>query len=71
VPVFFSILFLWVFEVQLLMQIIINRINIVVDDRRLIRKLKVSCPFFFSTSLSKTDVNIVGDSIRYVRIYRS
>lgn len=40
VPVFFSILFLWVFEVQLLMQIIINRIAIVVDDWRLIRRMK-------------------------------
>jgi hypothetical protein len=30
-----------VFEVQLLMQIIINRISIVVDDWRLIRRMKV------------------------------
>jgi hypothetical protein len=42
VPLFFSILFLWVFEIQLLMQIIINRIAIVVDNRRLIRNIKVS-----------------------------
>ncbi len=42
VPLFFSILFLWVFEIQLLMQIIINRIAVVVDDRRLIRNVKVS-----------------------------
>lgn len=42
VPLFFSILFLWVFEIQLLMQIIINRIAVVVDNRRLIRNIKVS-----------------------------
>jgi len=41
VPLFFSILFLWVFEIQLLMQIIINRIAIVADNRRLIRSIKV------------------------------
>jgi hypothetical protein len=47
VPLFFSILFLWVFEIQLLMQIIINRIAIVVDNRRLIRNIKVSTCLFF------------------------
>jgi hypothetical protein len=45
VPLFFSILFLWVFEVQLLMQIIINRITVVVDDHQLISRLKVSSKF--------------------------
>lgn len=52
VPVFFSILFLWVFEVQLLMQIIINRIAIVVDDWRLIRNMK------WGTALIITCINI-------------
>jgi hypothetical protein len=47
VPLFFSILFLWVFEIQLLMQIIINRIAIVVDNRRLIRNIKVGTCLFF------------------------
>ncbi|KAH9207524.1 hypothetical protein DL95DRAFT_249136, partial [Leptodontidium sp. 2 PMI_412] len=40
VPILFTILFLWVFEVQLLMQIIINRITVVVDDRKLVSRLK-------------------------------
>ena len=52
VPLFFSILFLWVFEVQLLMQIIINRIAVVVDDRRLVRKLKVNQFFYCAERLS-------------------
>jgi hypothetical protein len=47
VPLFFSILFLWVFEIQLLMQIIINRIAIVVDNRRLIRNIKVGTCLLF------------------------
>jgi hypothetical protein len=67
VPVFFSILFLWVFEVQLLMQIIINRINVVVDDRSLIRKLKVSFPPY-SDIQSRTDIKIVGNSIHHVQL---
>jgi hypothetical protein len=41
VPLFVGILVLWVFEVQLLMQIIINRIAVVVEDQRLLRRLKV------------------------------
>ncbi|KUJ06336.1 uncharacterized protein LY89DRAFT_726641 [Mollisia scopiformis] len=41
VPVLFSLLFLWVFEVQLLLQIIsINRIAVVLDNRELIRRLE-------------------------------
>ncbi|MCJ1383869.1 hypothetical protein MMC17_006983 [Xylographa soralifera] len=36
----FFILFLWVFEIQLLMQIIINRITVVVEDRRFAIKVK-------------------------------
>lgn len=41
IPLFVGILVLWVFEVQLLMQIIINRIAVVVDDRKMVRRLKV------------------------------
>ncbi|PMD19839.1 hypothetical protein NA56DRAFT_189097 [Hyaloscypha hepaticicola] len=52
IGLFFGILFLWVFEVQLLMQIIINRITVVVDDHKLIWKLK------WGTALIITMVNI-------------
>ncbi|KAN0089469.1 hypothetical protein V8E51_019729 [Hyaloscypha variabilis] len=52
VPLLFSLLFCWVFEVQLLMQIIINRITVVVDDHQLIFKLK------WGTALVITIVNI-------------
>lgn len=51
VPLFFSILFLWVFEIQLLMQIIINRIAVVVDNRRLIRNVKVSTQSLYSSNI--------------------
>ncbi|KAI0129896.1 hypothetical protein BJ170DRAFT_291591 [Xylariales sp. AK1849] len=40
VPVLFFILFLWVFEVQLLMQIIINRIAVISESRRTIAWMK-------------------------------
>ncbi|RMZ73238.1 MFS multidrug transporter [Pyrenophora seminiperda CCB06] len=40
VPVLFSILFFWVFEIQLLMQIIINRIALIAENRSTIFKLK-------------------------------
>ncbi|KAF4451275.1 hypothetical protein F53441_5696 [Fusarium austroafricanum] len=40
IPIFFSILFLWVFEIQLLLQIIINRISIIAESRQMIWKLK-------------------------------
>jgi hypothetical protein len=52
VPVFFAILFLWVFEVQLLMQIIINRIAVVAEDRDLVNKVK------WATACLITAVNI-------------
>ncbi|KAK7423693.1 hypothetical protein QQX98_000883 [Neonectria punicea] len=40
VPVLFFILFFWVFEVQLLMQIIINRIAIIVEHRSTTTRMK-------------------------------
>ncbi|SPO07010.1 uncharacterized protein DNG_09704 [Cephalotrichum gorgonifer] len=40
VPVLFFILFLWVFEIQLLMQIIINRIAVIAESRKTIKRLK-------------------------------
>lgn len=40
VVTFFFILFLWVFEIQLLMQIIINRIAIIAETQRTINRLK-------------------------------
>ncbi|KAH6682173.1 hypothetical protein F5X68DRAFT_137534 [Plectosphaerella plurivora] len=40
VPVLFFILFLWVFEIQLLMQIIINRIAVIAESQKTIRLLK-------------------------------
>lgn len=40
IPVLFFFLFLWVFEIQLLMQIIVNRIAIIAEDRKTVFKLK-------------------------------
>ncbi|KAF2188033.1 hypothetical protein K469DRAFT_737762 [Zopfia rhizophila CBS 207.26] len=40
VPVLFFILFCWVFEIQLLMQIIINRIALIAEHRSTIQKIK-------------------------------
>lgn len=40
VPVLFVALLLWVFEIQLLMQIIINRVAVIADDPRMIKKIK-------------------------------
>ncbi|KAF2472758.1 uncharacterized protein BDR25DRAFT_324091 [Lindgomyces ingoldianus] len=40
IPVLFFILFLWVFEIQLLMQIIINRIALIAEHQSTIRKIK-------------------------------
>ncbi|KAH7128209.1 hypothetical protein B0J11DRAFT_264623 [Dendryphion nanum] len=40
VPVLFFILFFWVFEIQLLMQIIINRIALIAEHRSTVRKIK-------------------------------
>ena len=37
---YFFILFFYVFEVQLLMQIIINRIAVVAEDRRVVERVK-------------------------------
>ena len=39
ITLFFG-LFFWVFEIQLLMQIIINRITIIADDKAFVRRLK-------------------------------
>lgn len=39
-PVLFFILFLWVWEIQLLMQIIINRIAVIAESQKTIRMLK-------------------------------
>lgn len=36
----FSLLFFWVFEIQLLMQIIINRIYVVAPDKQLVIRYK-------------------------------
>ncbi|KAJ4264361.1 hypothetical protein NW762_005559 [Fusarium torreyae] len=52
VPVLFFILFFWVFEVQLLMQIIVNRISIIAEHRSTIFKLK------WGTALCITLINI-------------
>ncbi|KAK0755864.1 hypothetical protein N5P37_011540 [Trichoderma harzianum] len=40
IPVLFFFLFLWVFEIQLLMQIIVNRIAIIAEDRSTVFRLK-------------------------------
>ncbi|EDU40481.1 hypothetical protein PtrSN002B_005216 [Pyrenophora tritici-repentis] len=52
VPVLFAILFFWVFEIQLLMQIIINRIALIAEHRSTIFKLK------WGTVLIITTINI-------------
>jgi hypothetical protein len=39
-PVLFFILFFWVFEIQLLMQIIINRIALIAEHRSTVTRLK-------------------------------
>lgn len=51
VPVLFSILFFWVFEIQLLMQIIINRIALIAEHRSTIKKLKWGT-FIFITAIN-------------------
>ncbi|KAL4727840.1 hypothetical protein ACLX1H_004530 [Fusarium chlamydosporum] len=45
VPLFFFILFFWVFEIQLLLQIIVNRISIIAESRQTIRRLKWGTAF--------------------------
>jgi hypothetical protein len=40
IPVLFVILISWVFQLQLLMQIIINRIALIAEHRRTVRNLK-------------------------------
>jgi len=48
----FFILFLWVFEIQLLMQIIINRISVIAESRETVRRVK------WGTALIITLINI-------------
>ncbi|RBR26950.1 uncharacterized protein FIESC28_00218 [Fusarium coffeatum] len=52
VPVLFFILFFWVWEIQLLLQIIVNRISIIAEHRSTIFKLK------WGTAIIITLVNI-------------
>ncbi|KAL6914633.1 hypothetical protein ACHAPO_007757 [Fusarium lateritium] len=52
IPVFFFILFFWVFEIQLLFQIIINRISIIAESRQTIWRLK------WGTAFVTTIINI-------------
>lgn len=51
-PVLFFILFCWVFEVQLLMQIIINRIAVIAESQKTIMRLK------WGTAVLITVINI-------------
>lgn len=51
-PALFFILFFWVFEIQLLMQIIINRISIISETQKTIQKLK------YGTALVITAINV-------------
>ena len=44
IPALFMGLFCWIWEIQLLMQIIINRTAVIVDDRRLMARIKVQNP---------------------------
>ncbi|KAH7464001.1 hypothetical protein FOMA001_g17970 [Fusarium oxysporum f. sp. matthiolae] len=52
IPIFFFILLFWVFEIQLLMQIIINRISIIAESRQTIQRLK------WGTAFAVTCINI-------------
>ncbi|GKT65052.1 hypothetical protein ColTof4_07442 [Colletotrichum tofieldiae] len=52
VPVLFFILFLWVWEIQLLMQIIINRISVIAESQETILYMK------WGTALGITLINI-------------
>ncbi|KAJ4367022.1 hypothetical protein N0V83_007552 [Neocucurbitaria cava] len=52
VPVLFFILFFWVFEIQLLMQIIINRIALIAEHRSTVRNIK------WGTVVVITSINI-------------
>lgn len=52
VPIFFFILFFWVFEIQLLLQIIINRIAIIAESQRTIERLK------WGTAFAVTCINV-------------
>ncbi|OTA99544.1 hypothetical protein M426DRAFT_325013 [Hypoxylon sp. CI-4A] len=52
IPLLFFILFFWVFEIQLLMQIIINRIAVIAESRDTIRLLK------WGTVIIITTINI-------------
>jgi hypothetical protein len=52
VPIFFFILFFWVFEIQLLLQIIINRIAIIAESQRTIERLK------WGTAIVVTCINV-------------
>lgn len=49
VPVLFFILFFWVLEIQLLMQIIINRIAILCETQETVRKLQIGTAVVIST----------------------
>ncbi|KAK7178250.1 hypothetical protein PSPO01_15706 [Paraphaeosphaeria sporulosa] len=53
VPTLFFILFCWIFEIQLLMQIIINRIALIAEHRRTVWRIK------WGTALIITTVNIL------------
>lgn len=48
VPTLFFILFFWVFEIQLLMQIIVNRIAIISESHKTIDRLKWGTALFIS-----------------------
>ncbi|KAI1084232.1 hypothetical protein F5B20DRAFT_593349 [Whalleya microplaca] len=52
IPLLFFILLFWVFEIQLLMQIIINRISVIAERQKTIRKLK------YGTAAVITAINI-------------
>jgi hypothetical protein len=54
-------LFFCVCEVHLLMQIIINRTAVIVDDRRLMAKIKVQKPhMYYTRHVQVLTVSIVG-----------
>lgn len=51
-PVLFFILFCWVWEIQLLMQIIINRISVIAESKKTVRMVK------YGTVVIITSINV-------------
>jgi hypothetical protein len=58
--VLFWALFVWVFEIQLLLQIIINRTAVIVDDRRMVARIRVCILLFAAQDVAVSDYPCSG-----------